>query len=314
MGVTGAGVQSRIDDSLLVNRAIEFLANGPANAVELIGYVCNLPRAPIIVAEHMARALFAGRRDFDRDSVGRWLLTGQQGGYSAVLTPVPQPVKRSRREYVVPVPEPLAELSYVVVDVETTGGSPPHDRITEIAAVVVKGGEIQEVFETLVNPERPIPRFITQLTNISWEMVKDAPKFAEIAPRILAALDGNVFVAHNAQFDWKFVCSEMNRASGNNLASRRLCTVQLARKILPQLQRRSLDYVANYYGLEINGRHRAGGDALATAHCLLRLLRDASDRGCTTWHELDLLLGVRAARKRRRPSALPTPVIRDTTA
>ncbi len=313
MGVSGGGVVALSDGSSLVDRATVFLQNGPAGAVELIGHICNLPGAPLIVAEHMASALFAGRGDFHRDTLGRWLLTGVDG-LSAAVPPViaERPAFRRRRR--VPVPEPLMGLSYVVVDVETTGGTPPYDRITEIAAVVVRDGRIQEIFETLVNPERSIPPFVSRLTNISWDMVKHAPKFAEIAPRVMQALEGNVFVAHNAQFDWKFVCNEMNRALGNRLGGRRLCTVKLARKVLPQLHRRSLDFVANYYGVEIAGRHRAGGDALATARCLIRLLDDAAGRGCTTWHDLDLLLGVRSPRRRSRPSALPSPVTRDTTA
>lgn len=307
-------VEARRDASLLVDRAARFLENGPADAVDLIGHICNLPGAPRIVAEHMASALFAGRRDFHRDTLGRWLLTERVAGYEAGVAPAVDPPPARRRRRPTPVREPLAGLSYVVVDVETTGGSPPYDRITEIAAVVVRDGHIRDVFVTLVNPERSIPPFITQLTNISWEMVRDAPKFADIAPRVMQALEGNVFVAHNAQFDWKFVCSEINRASGNTLAGRRLCTVRLARKLLPHLPRRSLDFVANHYGVEIVGRHRAAGDALATAHCLLRLLDDAAERGCTTWHDLDLLLGVRTARRRGRPSALPSPTTRDTTA
>ena len=314
MGMTMNGVEAHPDGSLLVDRAIVFLRNGPADCVDLIGHICNLPGAPRIVAEHMASALFAGRRDFARDVHGRWLLTERIAGYEAGAAHLARPAMPRRRARPVPVPEALAGLSYVVVDVETTGGRPPYDRITEIAAVVVRNGQIHDVFESLVNPERSIPPFITQLTNINWEMVKNAPKFADIAPRVMEALAGNVFVAHNATFDWRFVCSEMNRATGNALDGRRLCTVRLARKLLPHLHRRSLDFVANYYGVEIANRHRAGGDALATAHCLLRLLNDAAGRGCTTWHDLDLLLGVRATRRRGRRSALPSSATRDTTA
>lgn len=211
--------------------------------------------------------------------------------------------------------DPLADLSYVVVDVETTGGRPDGgDRITEIAAVVVQGGEITRVYETLVNPQRSIPPMITALTNISWEMVKDAPTFREIVADVAGVLRGNVFVAHNAAFDWRFVTSEIARATGERLEGRRLCTVRLARRLLPQLPRRSLDHVARYYGVEIAARHRAAGDALATARVLLRLLADARDRGCRTWLELDALLsGARSTRRRRR-SALPRPMDRDTTA
>jgi DNA polymerase III subunit epsilon len=114
-----------------------------------------------------------------------------------------------------------------------------------------------------------------------------------------------VFVAHNVSFDWRFVSAEVARSTGRELTGRRLCTVRLARRLLPQLRSRSLDWVANHYGVEIPDgmRHRAAGDALATAHCLLRLLDDARDHGCERWSELERLLeGSRtrsAARDRR---------------
>jgi DNA polymerase-3 subunit epsilon len=210
----------------------------------------------------------------------------------------------------------LRKLSYVVVDLETTGTRHyAGDRITEVAAVVVRNEKIVEVFETLVNPERPIPGFVSQLTHITWAMVKDAPRFAEIEPRLLDVISGHVFAAHNANFDWRFLSAEVRRASGRELIGRRVCTVRLARRLLPHLPRRTLDYVAAHYGVEIHQRHRAGGDAVATAHCLIRLLSDAADRGCLTWGDLHQLIWIRGPRrKKRRRSALPGPVDRDTTA
>ncbi len=326
------GIQTRPENTLLTDRAAKFLEAGPADVVDLIGYICNLPAAPRIVAEHMADAMFAGRMEFGRDASGRWLLIGDsvtaaapQFDASVTMPAVEYPKRRGRAtsqntprripKSSLP-PQPLVSMSWVVVDVETTGGQPPNDRITEIAAVVVRDGKVAEVYETLVNPERPIPKFVSQITNITWDMVKNAPRFSHVAANIMRALEGNVFVAHNAAFDWKFVTHEVTRATGNRLVGQRLCTVKLARCLLPHLPRRSLDYVANYYGVEIRGRHRAGGDAIATAHCLIRLLEDAADRGCATWEDLDLLLGARTPKKnkRRRYSALPSPVTKDTTA
>jgi DNA polymerase-3 subunit epsilon len=210
----------------------------------------------------------------------------------------------------------LASLSYVVVDVETTGGRPwSGDRITEVAAVVVRDGEIREVFETLVNPQRPIPPMISALTNITWGMVKDAPVFRDVCDRLVSVMEGHVFVAHNAAFDWRFVTAEIARANGQRLAGRQLCTVRLARKLLPHLRSRSLDHVAHHYGVSIRARHRAGGDALATAHVLLRLLRDARDRGCESWTALEALVAKRKARRKRgRPSAMPRSMDRDAGA
>jgi len=303
------GVYSEPEDTLLTTRALDYLSRGPADVVDLIGHICSLPGAPRIVAEHMAHAMFAGRPQFVRNADGRWML--------ADLTVKPYAATRERsRSHAHSADEPLGGLSYVVVDTETTGGrSLMGDRITEFAAVVVRGGEIVELYETLVNPQRSIPPFITQLTNITWDMVKNAPTFDRIAPDVLRVLEGNVFVAHNATFDWRFVTAEVSRSTGRQLQGRRLCTVKIARKVLPQLPRRSLDYVARYYGVEIPNRHRAAGDALATAKCLLRMMSDLADRGCGTWGELQTLLRGPVVRcQKRRPSGLPTPVTRDTTA
>lgn len=330
MGMSYGGVESRPEATLLTDRAARFLEKGPADVVDLIGHICNLPAAPRIVAEHMAHAMFSGRPEFVLDPSGRWSLqtsavtadTGPVARVARVREHSPRTYEQGRSsrrsrgdrtEALLP-PQPLAGLSYVVVDVETTGGQWPADRITEVAAVIVRNGEVAEMFETLVNPERSIPSFISRLTNISWDMVKDAPTFSDIAPRIMQQLEGNVFVAHNAHFDWKFVSHEVNRASGNRLVGRRICTVRLARQLLPHLPRRSLDHVANYYGVPITGRHRAGGDALATAHCLIRLLDDARERGCTTWQDLETLLGHRKPAKKKRRTALPSPVRGDDIA
>jgi DNA polymerase-3 subunit epsilon len=305
------GFTTTPEASLLTERASDFLAGGPATASALISSVCQLPTVPAPVAEHMAATLFAGRREFARGGDGLWRL--------AATLPPPPPMPASYvRE---PAPSLLADaldsLSYTVVDVETTGSSPDRgDRITEIAAVRVENGEVRDIFQTLVNPERSIPPFITALTSISWEMVKDAPKFRDVCDELLARMEGTVFVAHNATFDWKFVAAEVARATGRRIEGRRLCTVRLARVILPQLRRKSLDWVANHYGVQIEGRHRAAGDAVATAHCLLRMLKAArADHECATWEHLERLAGARAARRRtRRPPAMPAPVSKDTTA
>ena len=303
------GVYSEPEDTLLTTRALSFLSAGPADVVDLIGHVCSLPGAPRIVAEHMAHAMFAGRPQFVRNGDGRWTL--------ADLTVKPYEVTRERSRLSRHSPDELLRgLSYVVVDTETTGGQYGlGDRITEFAAVVVRDGKIVEVYETLVNPKRSIPPFVTRLTNITWDMVKNAPTFDRIAPDVMRVLEGNVFVAHNEAFDWRFVSTELSRSTGRQLRGRRLCTVKIARKVLPQLSRRSLDHVARYYGVEIHNRHRAGGDALATAKCLIRMMSDLADRGCGTWGELQTLLRTPAGRrKKRRASGLPTPVTRDTTA
>jgi DNA polymerase-3 subunit epsilon len=203
---------------------------------------------------------------------------------------------------------PFAEASFVVVDVETTGGSASYgDRVTEVAAVLVRGTTVTDAFHTLVNPQRVIPPFITHLTGITNAMVAGAPRFADIAGELARHLAGNVFVAHNARFDWSFLSSEYQRVASTPLdaiAGERLCTVKLARRLLAHLPRRNLDAVAWHYGVTIDGRHRAAGDARATAHVLLGLLRDAQQRGVHTMEQLDRLLTGGTSRKKRR-SALP---------
>jgi len=302
------GVYSEPEETLLTTRALNFLSAGPADVVDLIGHICSLPGAPRIVAEHMAHAMFAGRPQFVRAADGRWMLA------DIAAKPYLESADRSRTA--AGANDTLNRLSYVVVDTETTGGSHwLYDKITEIAAVVVRNGEIVELFETLVNPQRPIPPFVSRLTNITWDMVKDAPTFDRVVPDLMRVLEGNVFVAHNANFDWRFITSEISRTTGRQLRGRRLCTVKMARKVLPQLSRRSLDHVARFYGVEIRNRHRAGGDALATAKCLVRMLSDLADRGCGTWADLQTLLRAPGGRRRkRRPPGMPMPVTRDTTA
>jgi len=246
------GVYSEPEETLLTNRALSYLSSGPADVVDLIGHICSLPGAPRIVAEHMAHAMFAGRPQFSRAADGRWMLADR------ATKPYETAPDRSRGA--ADSADDLHKLSYVVVDTETTGGrSWLHDRITEFAAVVVRDGEIVEVYETLVNPQRSIPPFVTRLTNITWDMVKDAPTFDRVAPEVMRVLEGNIFVAHNATFDWRFITNEISRSTGHQLRGRRLCTVKMARKVLPQLSRRSLDYVARYYGVpldQIKGKAR----------------------------------------------------------
>jgi DNA polymerase-3 subunit epsilon len=319
VGLSSHGIAARPAETRLSERAVEFLKAGPSDAKALIEHVCQMPGAPMVVAEQMALALFAARPEFVRAPDGRWSLAPEpHSAGGSLAASAPALVLESPATYDPTVDrDELGSLSYVVVDVETTGTSPwSGDRITEIAAIVVRDGVVAERFETLVNPERPIPPMITNLTQINWEMVKDAPRFRDICDDLVRVLSGHVFVAHNVDFDWRFVSSEVQRASGQRLSGRRLCTVRLARHVLPQLPSRRLDSVANYYGVEILARHRAAGDAVATAHVLLRLLDEARNRECRSWNDLQRLLGESMARERRprRPSAMPRPIDKDTTA
>jgi DNA polymerase III epsilon subunit family exonuclease len=167
----------------------------------------------------------------------------------------------------------LSELDFVVVDVEATGAKTPPNRLIELGAFRIRGGQIVEKFLSLVNPEIPIPRFVMSLTGISNEMVKSAPVFAEVAPSWLDFVSDSVLVAHNAGFDTSFLNHEISRVyPGHRMLNPHLCTVRLSRRVLPDLSNHRLDTIASHFSIPITSRHRAGSDALATAEIFLLLL------------------------------------------
>jgi DNA polymerase-3 subunit epsilon len=217
-------------------------------------------------------------------------------------------VELSRQTQPLPFAEDdLRSLSFAVVDVEATGGrAHGGDRVMEVAVVHVRDGVAMTALDLLVNPQRPISPFVSRLTGIRWEHVHEAPTFGDVAEAVVDAIDGHVFVAQNVRFDWRLLSAELHRCIGRGLRGRRLCTVKMARKILPHLRRRNLDALAWHYGVPIIGRHRAGGDARATAEVLIRMLADARRRDVDTWGDLQSLL------KLPRPtpvrSYLPQPV------
>ncbi len=299
------------EPTTLSARAAQRLLSGPLDSVTLMREVCHVERLTAEAAERMAVALLGGRHDFVRLANGTWALRDDPLLATANST-APRIVEEN---------DPLlSSLSFAVVDVETTGTSArTHDRITEISVVRVVEGRIADVYTRLVNPERSIPAFITSLTQISWDMVKDERPFRDIAEDISERLTGHVFTAHNAAFDWGFVSEELSRSAGRRLSGPRLCTVRLARVLLPELSRRSLDHVTNHFGIDVSARHRAEGDAVATAHCLLKLLQVAADRDVTTWSALAALVGPMQSDRRktasdRRRRAFPHPVTKDDVA
>jgi DNA polymerase-3 subunit epsilon len=152
---------------------------------------------------------------------------------------------------------------YAIVDIETTGGSSRIEKITEIAIYQHDGEKITGEFVTLVNPERNIPYFITNLTGISNEMVEDAPRFFEVAKSIIELTEGRTFVAHNARFDYSFIRQEF-KSLGYNFKRNILDTVTLGRKLIPGHRSYSLGNICKDLNISINGRHRAAGDAYAT--------------------------------------------------
>jgi DNA polymerase-3 subunit epsilon len=180
----------------------------------------------------------------------------------------------------------LRDLEFVVVDVEATHERRTPARIIEIGAYRVRGREILDSFETLINPETVVPRFLANLTGISTEMLWTAPKFADIANEWLDFIGDAVLVAHNANFDLPLMNREIARVfPGYRLRNLHLCTVDLARRLVPRVESHGLDSLAAYFGFEVPCRHRAAADALATARVFLRLLNDLSENGILTLAE-----------------------------
>jgi DNA polymerase-3 subunit epsilon len=166
---------------------------------------------------------------------------------------------------------------YAVVDIETTGGHAASNGITEISIYLHDGDTVVGHYETLINPGQHIPYYITGLTGITNEMVAKAPAFSEVAERIFALLQDNVFVAHNVNFDYSFVKHQLSEC-GYELDTNKLCTVRLSRKIFPGLPSYSLGNICGYLDIQIAGRHRADGDARATVTLLEKLIQnDNSD-------------------------------------
>ncbi len=267
------------ESSSLLSHALDLIEEGPQPTSRLAGRVFGLKNGPPGLAARMVFELLADDHRVDVDADGIWRLAA--------------PGSHEERR--------LDALTFVVVDVETTGiPVTKGGRIIEVATVEVKNGAIREEFSTLIDPERPVPRWVTGLTGISREMVVSAPRFRDIAEELRQRLEGRVFVAHNAAYDWAYLSAEMRRARMLIPNGPRVCTVRLARKALPGVRRRGLDSLAAFYGIEIDGRHRAWGDARATALLLLRLIDEAERQGVESWGELQSWLARQPRRRRRR--------------
>lgn len=152
---------------------------------------------------------------------------------------------------------------YAIVDIETTGSTPPNDGITEIGVVITDGENILEKYETLINPEVHIPKFVVGLTGITNQMVADQPKFEDVSSELYDLLEGKIFVAHNVNFDYKFI-KESFKKVGVEYNSKRLCTIRLSRQIIPGHASYSLGKLTKSVGIELKNAHRAMGDTLAT--------------------------------------------------
>ena len=240
-----------ISESILISETIELLqsSGGRASAVRVVDYVMKI-RQP---APDLAKLLVLDLVETDPR-----------------IQLIEDTVELIQEKFANRI---LSETDYVVFDLETTGAKTPPCRITEIGAFRVSGGKITEEFHTLVNPESPIPIFISQLTGISNQMVAHAPKFHEIAPEFLEFIGDSVLVAHNAHFDLRFLNHEIGRIHENyRVANPHLCTVNLSRKLLPHIENHRLNTVAEYYSVALINHHRASEDARATAQIFINLL------------------------------------------
>jgi DNA polymerase-3 subunit epsilon len=265
--------------SSLIQDAALLLREGPRHTFDLAREVLGLSGPPVATSAAV-HALLGRDRRFRVDEGGLWSVDES----SAEIGPS------------------LQSMQYAVVDVETTGA--PYNisqRIIEIAVVEVAGGTIVRDFRTLVNPGCSISPSIFRLTGITDAMVASAPFFDQIADEIASSIDGRVFVAHNVRFDWSVLTHQLASAIGEVPDVHLLCTLKMARRLLPDVKPRHLEALASHFGVPIVQRHRAWGDAVATAQVLIHLLDEAGSLGIHDLHALQRFLdGVE-----RDPHALP---------
>ena len=240
-----------ISESLLINETVALLHSfgGSASAVSIVDYVMKIRKPD----PQLAKILVADLIERDpRLRMNGELVELAEDGFEQRF---------------------LSETEFVVFDLETTGAKTPGCRITEIGAWRVRDGAVLDEFHTLVNPQIPIPPFITQLTGITDEMVADAPLFEDVAYDFLEFIGQCVLVAHNSGFDMRFLNYEIARIFGSyRLANPCLCTVKLSRKLLPDITNHKLKTVAEHYSIDLVNHHRASDDAKATAHIFVNLL------------------------------------------
>ncbi|MBX3287836.1 MAG: 3'-5' exoribonuclease [Acidobacteria bacterium] len=247
-----------ISDSVLIKDAIRLLAlsGGRAPAVKVVDRVMRIRKPDPTLAKRLVADLV------ERDT--RLALHQDEVVY----------IEQDRDSI------SFSDAEFVVIDLETTGAKAPPCRVTEIGAYSIKKGTIADEFRTLVNPEAPIPPFITALTGINDEMVRDAPRFGDIADDLLGFIGDAVVVAHNAQFDMGFLDHEIGRVYEDyRLGNPTLCTVKLSRRLLPQIENHKLNTVARHYSIDLVNHHRASDDAKATAEIFLHFIEEMSGIG-----------------------------------
>ena len=169
---------------------------------------------------------------------------------------------------------------YAILDIETTGGKFNEEGITEIAIYKFDGHSVVDQFVSLVNPEKPIQQFVVKLTGINNKMLRNAPKFFEVAKRIVEITKEVTLVAHNSEFDTRILKTEFDRL-GFNYERNSICTVELSRKLIPNEKSYSLGKLCKSLGIPMSDRHRASGDALATVQLFKLLLNKDTNKDIT---------------------------------
>src|SRR5215831_20953381 len=198
-----------------------------------------------------------------------------------------------------PAAQRLQSVPFVVVDLETTGGSALFDRVLEVAAIRIENGVVTDRLECLVEPGMPIPPFVTRITGINAGLVRGKPAFDTLLPRLRTLMDGAVLVAHNVAFDGNFLANAFKRVE-MPWDGEKLCTLRLSRRLIPGLHSYRLDSLCAFLGFTFVQRHRAGPDANATLEVLLHLLERARERGIETLGTLLRVQQQPVSRKRRR--------------
>lgn len=247
-----------ISESVLITETIALLqsSGGRASVVEVVDSVMKINRPEV----NLAKLLVSDLAETDP----RLLLREET---LELVTP-----KNDLRT--------LLETDFVVFDLETTGAKCPPCRVTEIGAYRVRNGKIVDEFQTLVNPETLIPPFITQLTGISDAMVRNAPKFRAVAADFLDFIGDAVLVAHNANFDMRFLNHEVGMVYNKyRVANQHLCTVQLSRRLVTNVENHKLSTLSEHFAINIGRHHRAAYDAHATAKIFINLLNQMSELG-----------------------------------
>ena len=231
---------------------------GPLDSISAAALVLGTETVPDSIAESVLALVVDGDTRFGRDSDGLLFYHGEDA-QSEILS-----------------------RDYVVLDVETTGSKPPGDRITELGAVRISGGEVVDEFVTLINPECEIPLDVVRVTGITDDMVEYEPTALDVIPRFAGWLGNSMVIAHNAWFDRSFMDAAWIEIFGDPTPNTWICSLRFARSLYPDFKRHRLTALCDVFGIDPGTHHRAGSDARATAYVFLRAVDDLAARGITT--------------------------------